>query len=153
MTARLTLEQSKAIPFGNWHGCPPPPDGGPAYKLARSLGKPVALGLLQPQDADRHIVGACFRCGGTAEQIVDRIRYALWFLDQAASGFSDDRAVDEGRIRRAVWALCEAKRPGGQIIDAAERTRPRTMRSDDVVLFCREVAQQTMRSARRVGRR
>lgn len=66
-------------------------------------------------------------------------------LRQSAEAFANQRALDEYRIRREVWPLCEARQPGEQILAKADATRPKTMRPDEVLEQCRTVARSTQR--------
>jgi hypothetical protein len=107
--------------------------------LIRCLARPLALGLLEERDAVATVV---LREPDIGTHI------ARHLLRHAADRFANQRALDEMRVRRAAWPLCESRKPGQQILAAADATRPETMRPDEVEDICLDVARSTQRRRR-----
>jgi hypothetical protein len=104
--------------------------------LISCLARPLALGMIEERDAVATVV---LREPSLPAHI------ARHLLRQSADSFANQRALDEYRIRREVWPLCEARQPGEQILAKADATRPKTMRPDEVLEQCRTVARSTQR--------
>jgi hypothetical protein len=111
------------------------------------LGRPLALGMLDEQAAIAAVTNLTSRAGAVPFDP----KLSRHLLRQAADRFANYRALDEMRVRRAVWPLCESRKPGEQIMARARATAPDTMREDEVLDLCREVARQTQQRRRAHG--
>lgn len=132
------------------HGEPGPvtQEACPVSALINRLGRPLALGLLDEQAAIAAVTNLTSRNGATPFSP----KLSRHLLRQSAEAFANQRALDEMRVRRAAWPLCESRKPGQQILAAADATRPKTMRPDEVEDLCLDVARSTLPRERRHGR-
>ena len=104
--------------------------------LIKSLGRPLALGMLDEPAAI---------CAVVLREPQVSVKVARHLLRQSAARFDSLRGRDEARIRRAVWPMCEQRKPGDQILAKARATVPDTMRDDEVLDLCRDVARSSQR--------
>lgn len=128
----------------------PTPEAG--YRLLRSLARPVALGYLPFRDALVAVAPHVVNQLPPVPDVRATIRVMAWALREDISRFRERRGVAEHRAERAAWPLCEQRRPGLEIIAAAQRAAGPTLRRDEVVELCRDVAGRSIRKARH-GRR
>jgi hypothetical protein len=92
----------------------------PLSALINRLGRPLALGMLDEQAAIAAVTNLTSRAGAVPFDP----KLSRHLLRQAADRFANYRALDEMRVRRAVWPLCESRKPGEQIMARARATAP-----------------------------
>jgi hypothetical protein len=128
-----------------------PADPPSSYRLVLALARPVALGYLSEAEA-RAILTAHVAAQAPIHPHLNGVCTRLaWRLEDAVAAYERQREHGLDNISRAVWPLCVERRPGREILAAAERVAGPCMAHDDVLTECRSVAERS-RGGRRHAR-
>jgi hypothetical protein len=113
-----------------------------AWRLALTLGRPIAQGLLDDAGALAAVAldaaGRPFNCAPEHVAL-----YCRWALTEAASAWEAKRRDAEAAIGRVVWPLCDRRADGHAILAAARRVNAdmgRPLTGTEVLAVCRSIA-------------
>jgi hypothetical protein len=126
-----------------------PLDPAETFKLARTLGRPVALGYMTFARAEAILVLDAHKRAPTHPNLQGCATRLSWAVRDSARQIELSRATGERMIRRAIWPMCEQRADSDDVFRAAMAAAGPDLREHDVEAICRAVAPVAARKAAR----